>query len=360
MSVAISKTASLKSVRLGLLGIGNDCRLILQDPKRVRLAKIVAAADVTGAAIADLRAANIWRDPIYHPRPDRLCSVKQIDALRIDVPLPVRCEYAKRALRRGKSVLAAAPLASTLDDATILHEIAQRKQLVLATDFALGRRAEFRRLCSYLRHGLIGRLLEIDIELGSGRFMDAREFDTAWQCRKQAGCGGASMDLGSRAFAAALRLAEYVPGGCAELDFESAELSCGRLIRPAHASGNADALVDESASGRFRFGNFGFVWRANWLERREETSAIIKLRGTGGLLIADFNQHVIHRFDREKQWSIPFPPVDRRDLVVRELSGFCRTVLNSDLRRNGEGLAVQAMLEQVRRRGLRRVSPPPV
>jgi predicted dehydrogenase len=358
MSVAVSKTASLKSVRLGLLGIGDDCRLILQDPKRVRLAKIVAAADVTGAAIADLRAANIWRDPIYDPRPDRLCSVEQIDALRIDVPLPVRFEYVERALRHGKSVLATAPLVGTLGEAAILHEIAQRKQLVLATGFALGRRAEFRQLCSYLRHGLIGRLLEIDIELGSGGFMDAREFDTAWQCRRHADCGGASMDLGSRAFAAALRLAEYVPGGCAEWEFESAELSCGRLIRPAHA-GNSDALVDESASGRFRFGNFGFVWRATWLERREETSAIIKLRGTGGMLIADFNEQVIRGFDRERQWSIAFPPVDRRDLALRELSEFCRAVLKRDLRRNDEASAVQAMLEQVRSWGMRRASPPP-
>ncbi|MBQ9250009.1 MAG: Gfo/Idh/MocA family oxidoreductase [Oscillospiraceae bacterium] len=119
---------------------------------------------------------------VYHPRPDSSLSLQrflaahtgiakvrtleklfdQTEAVYIASPHETHYTYAKAALDAGKHVLCEKPLAFSRVEAEELFLLAQRKGLVLMEAIKTAYCPGFVRLCSLVKSGLIGKVVEVN------------------------------------------------------------------------------------------------------------------------------------------------------------------------------------------------------
>jgi NDP-hexose-3-ketoreductase len=143
-------------VRVGVLG----CASIAW---RKMLPAMVAAPSTTVVAVASRDAAKAAKFAAEFgaeavPGYDELLARDDIEAVYLPLPTGMHHPWALATLRAGKHVLVEKPLATTLDQATELVELAAKGRLVLRESFMFLYHAQHRRVRDLVAEGAIGEL----------------------------------------------------------------------------------------------------------------------------------------------------------------------------------------------------------
>lgn len=118
--------AGFKTLRVGLVGCGAFARFSVAHYRQLRDVCIACVGDIDPVA-AQRAATELHAEP---RTPEAILTSPDIDLVYIATPPGLHFQQAATALRSGRHVLVEKPLATTLQDARVLEEIAVEKQLV--------------------------------------------------------------------------------------------------------------------------------------------------------------------------------------------------------------------------------------
>ncbi|HEX7010812.1 MAG TPA: Gfo/Idh/MocA family oxidoreductase [Phycisphaeraceae bacterium] len=144
--------AGVKPVGIGLIGAGRFGRFACQAYRQLPLVKLVAVADIH-PHIAQEAAAQLQAQA--EPSIESLLAREEVELVYIAAPPFLHYPLAAQALQAGKHVLVEKPLATTLDDADALIQLAGQQQRVLAVNLMM----RYDPLCQAVRQIIEQRLL---------------------------------------------------------------------------------------------------------------------------------------------------------------------------------------------------------
>ena len=172
-----TEQAAASVVRIGVIGYGywgpNLVRNIAEVPGSQLWAVSETVPERLAMAHARYPAITVttdWHDLIADPA---------VDAVAIITPLTTHYDLALEALRAGKHVLVAKPLAATSEQAAILIDEAARRDRVLMIDHTFIYTGAVRRIKELVDSGTLGRLYYYDsVRVNLGLFQ--RDVDVLW------------------------------------------------------------------------------------------------------------------------------------------------------------------------------------
>jgi predicted dehydrogenase len=175
-------------VRFGTLGAARISPNALIKP-----AQQVSGVEVTVIAARDSKRAQEFAKTNGIPRVldsyEKLINDPDVDVIYNPLPNSLHCEWTIRALRAGKHVLCEKPLASNAAEAERMARVAAETGKLLGEAFHYRYHPLADRVRSLIRHGKIGRLLQVEGNFSVPIPPDNIRHD--WSL-----AGGATMDLG--------------------------------------------------------------------------------------------------------------------------------------------------------------------
>jgi scyllo-inositol 2-dehydrogenase (NADP+) len=182
-------------VRVGIIGfgrIGAEHAGWLERGAGIRAA---AVADVTSAR----REMAGRRGLVARERLEELLVDPDIDAILVSTPTSMHFDQASAALDAGKHVMIEKPIATNLQQARELVNLAARRKRVLSVFHNRRWDADFLAVKSAIESGVFGRIINIESRLGQwGSCVGpaAKEYHPNWRNESAFG-GGALFDWGS-------------------------------------------------------------------------------------------------------------------------------------------------------------------
>ena len=189
----------LKTVGLGVIGLGSMGKIHFQHAHRLQGARLVAVSDLSKKALSEARekrVKNIYSD--Y----EGLLRNEDVDAVVIALPTHLHFQCAKSAAEAGKDIFLEKPLARNVEEAKNLVSVVQKSSVKLMVGYPLMFNQTFRAMKEKIRNGELGDVeIAYATNIGPGPF--ASRVDTHlpmpvpewWFSRELAG-GGVLMDLG--------------------------------------------------------------------------------------------------------------------------------------------------------------------
>jgi len=121
---------------------------------------------------------------------------QSLDVVDICTPNYLHREHAERAIKSGLAVYCEKPLASTLEDARAMAELAEKSGALTHVAFVLRYLPAIRQMKALIDAGEIGEVLHFRARLFHGSYLDPNR-PMAWRLRHAQSGGGAFMDLGA-------------------------------------------------------------------------------------------------------------------------------------------------------------------
>ena len=176
-------------VNIGVVGCGSVLRAygrLIQALRFEGAAEVVAAADIDPSKLDHVR--KTWPHASVGTDYDRVISSPEVDLVLVLTAMQHHGEIAKAALRAGKHVLVEKPMATTMEEAAELLEVAREAPglLVCAPHIVLS--PTFAAIHHRVRRGDVGRVL-----IARARYGWAGPWWGQWYYRQG---GGALFDLG--------------------------------------------------------------------------------------------------------------------------------------------------------------------
>ena len=176
------KNKGKKEARIGLIGCGGRLRHVARELLKVdpRL-KVAAVCDPSPASVKEAREmlspnAVVYND--YH----QLVRAKDIDWVMIGSWNCFHREHTVAAFEAGKNVFCEKPLATTLEDCTLMHKAWKKSGKTFNIGFTLRYSPHYRKVNELLRAGVVGDIISMEfnenIEFNHGGFIvgDWRRF----------------------------------------------------------------------------------------------------------------------------------------------------------------------------------------
>ena len=145
-------------------------------------------------------------------------------------------EHVQRALRSGLAVYCEKPLASTLEDARAMAELAEKTGALTQVAFMLRYTPAIRQMKAIIQAGEIGEVFHFRARLFHGSYLDLNR-PMSWRLRCGLSGGGAFMDLGAHL----VDLTRYLLGDVATVRALTRTFVCER---PTVRGGKESASVD--------------------------------------------------------------------------------------------------------------------
>lgn len=190
----------MKTVNLGVIGLGFIGKVHLRNCLKLKSAKVVAAADVSKSALGYAHSFGVKQLLTdYH----ELLKLKDVNAVIISLPTYLHADCAINAVEEGKHVFLEKPLARNLKEGQEIVSAARKSGVKLVVGYPLRFVSEFVNLKRFMESGALGDIqLAHAIDIGAGPFFHRAESDTPrpipeWWLNKKLSGGGALMDLGS-------------------------------------------------------------------------------------------------------------------------------------------------------------------
>ena len=190
----------MKSVKLGLIGLGYIGKVHLQNCLRIKSVDLVAVSDVSKKALnlaKKMGVKNTFKD--YN----QLLKDPTIDAVIISLPTYLHASSAVAAAEACKDVLLEKPLARNVTEGKEIVSIANKNDVKLMVGYDLRFSSSFRGLKEKMNNGVLGDVqIAYSTNIASGPFFHRSEGSIprpvpAWWFDKNFTGGGALMDLGS-------------------------------------------------------------------------------------------------------------------------------------------------------------------
>jgi predicted dehydrogenase len=123
----------MKKVRFGVIGVGPWGELHAQALARCPVAELAAVCDLNESRARLVMATAGAR--MYYAKHESLLADDSIDAVCVVTPDHLHLEIASAAMRAGKHLLVEKPLATTVDEAEIIADLARQAKVKLMVNF---------------------------------------------------------------------------------------------------------------------------------------------------------------------------------------------------------------------------------
>jgi myo-inositol 2-dehydrogenase/D-chiro-inositol 1-dehydrogenase len=191
---------SVKSVRLGIIGLGYVGQIHLRNGLRLANADIAAVADISAKALN--KAKKTGTKTTYKNYEDLLRN-PSIDAVVVALPTHLHLQCATQAAEAKKHIFLEKPIARNVREASEIVSVARKNSVKLMIGYPLRFNEEFRSLKLKVNDGTLG-----DVEIAQADFISSGPFFhraegyapipvPEWWFSKELTGGGALIDLGS-------------------------------------------------------------------------------------------------------------------------------------------------------------------
>lgn len=190
----------MKSVNLGIIGLGFIGRIHLKNCLKIKCAKVVAVADTSKKALRyakELGIRHLFTD--YH----ELLKQPNIDAVIISLPTHLHASCAMHAAEEQKNILLEKPLARNPSEGKKIVFAAKKYDVKLMVGYPLRFHPNFQSLKEQIENGVLGDVqIAHAVNIGAGPFYHRAEKVIPrpvpeWWLNKTLSGGGALLDLGS-------------------------------------------------------------------------------------------------------------------------------------------------------------------
>ncbi len=189
----------MKSVKLGIIGLGYIGQIHLRHSQKLANAQVVAAADVSPKALEQAKTYGVKKT--YNDYAD-LLKDPEVDAVLISLPTHLHLKCTQAAAEAHKDIFLEKPIATNVVEAKEILSYAQNNQVKLMMGYPLRFNKAFEKVKEDLANGLIG-----DVEnahatyISSGPFFHRAEGYSPvpvpeWWFNTQSTGGGVLVDLG--------------------------------------------------------------------------------------------------------------------------------------------------------------------
>jgi predicted dehydrogenase len=192
----------LKKIKVAIFGTGFMGRVHTESLRRLGDVEVVGIAGSTAERAREFanQIGIDWSTGDYR----ELLEDPNIDAVHICSPNALHYEMTMRSLERGKHVMCEKPLASTIDEARDMIELAKSKGLANCTLYNIRSYPQLQNLRRMREEGVLG-----DIRIVQGTYsQDWLFYDTDWNWRIDSGSSRTFADIGTHW----CDLAEHVTG----------------------------------------------------------------------------------------------------------------------------------------------------
>ena len=190
----------MKSVRLGIIGLGYVGQIHLRHGLRLANAEVTAVADISTKALNKARNAGV--KTVFKNYEDLLKN-PSIDAVVIALPTHLHLQCARQAAEAKKHIFLEKPIARNVQEANEIVSAARRNSVRLMIGYPLRFNEEFRSLKREVMNGTLG-----DVEIAHATYISSGPFFhraegyapvpvPEWWFNKELTGGGALIDLGS-------------------------------------------------------------------------------------------------------------------------------------------------------------------
>jgi len=190
----------VKSVRLGIIGLGYIGQIHLRHGMRLANTEVTAVADISAKELNKARNAGV--KTVFKNYEDLLKN-PSVDAVVIALPTHLHLQCAIQAAEAKKHIFLEKPMARNIQEADEIVSAARRNSVRLMMGYPLRFNKEFRSLKREINNGILG-----DIEIAGATYISAGPFFhraegyapvpvPEWWFRKELTGGGALIDLGS-------------------------------------------------------------------------------------------------------------------------------------------------------------------
>jgi 1,5-anhydro-D-fructose reductase (1,5-anhydro-D-mannitol-forming) len=165
--------------------------------------ELAAAADISPARRAAAESLGLK----WHDSPEAAIADPSIDAVFVASNNASHCALGRKALEAGKHVILEKPMATRLDDARKLVDLAAARNLSLAVDHMMVHNAYSVAARAMIAAGALGEVNDITLHM-EFCYGSTPEEAAAWRCARPSELGGPIGDVGSHC----LYMAEFLTG----------------------------------------------------------------------------------------------------------------------------------------------------
>jgi len=210
----------VKTVKVGLIGLGAISRAHIRNLKATPEARISAICDIRPEMLKE-KKAMIEEDSKYRVRTysdyREMLDETSLDAVQIITPHDVHYEQAKEVLGRGLHCLVEKPLTNALSHSLELVQMAKKKNVALVVSYDQNYTSAYLYAQEIISSGKLGEVMGFTGELTQNwiRIMNPERqtdrFRFAWRSDPRIAGGGFLNDSGSHLQAAILWLTGLIP-----------------------------------------------------------------------------------------------------------------------------------------------------
>lgn len=190
----------MKSVRLGIIGLGYVGQIHLGNGLRLANAEIAAVADISAKALNKAKKAGV--KTAFKNYEDLLRNAS-IDAVVVALPTHLHLQCATQAAEAKKHIFLEKPIARNVQEASEIVSAARKNSVRLMIGYPLRFNEKFRSLKARINDGTLG-----DVEIAHAAYISSGPFFhraegyapvpvPEWWFNKELTGGGALIDLGS-------------------------------------------------------------------------------------------------------------------------------------------------------------------
>ena len=189
----------MRTVKLGIIGLGYIGQLHLKNCQRIPNAEVVAVADVSEKALKNAKKTGIKK--VYKSY-EGLIKDQDVEAVIIGLPTHLHLNCARESAEAGKDIFLEKPIARNVQEAKEILSVAERNSVKLMMGYHMRFNSEFTNVRENLKNGLLG-----DIENAQATFISTGPFFHRaeghapvpvpdWWFNKELTGGGVLTDLG--------------------------------------------------------------------------------------------------------------------------------------------------------------------
>jgi predicted dehydrogenase len=190
----------LKQINLGIIGFGNEGKLILRNSLRLNGARIEAVADLSENARSTAKKSGVKN--VYEKYED-LLKDDNIDGVIISLPNFLHQEAAVKSAEAGKHILLEKPLARTVEEGEKILSAVKKNSVKLMIGYNMRFDPLLNRIHDQIANGFFGEVQIAEAtNISGGPFSPRRDSIgpvrvPSWWLDKELAGGGALLDLGS-------------------------------------------------------------------------------------------------------------------------------------------------------------------
>ena len=190
----------MKTVKLGIIGLGYIGQVHLRHSFKIPGVQVSAVADISKKALKKAKNMGVKKTYIAY---EELLKDPEVDAVVIGLPTHLHLQCTQKAAESNKNIFLEKPIARNVKEAQEIISVAQRNSVKLMIGYPLRFNRSFREVKEKLDNGLLG-----DVEnahatyISSGPFFHRAEGYSPvpvpeWWFDKNLTGGGVLIDLGS-------------------------------------------------------------------------------------------------------------------------------------------------------------------